>query len=111
MKLFRKLDEMELEIKHKGNMAGLIFLNLALIALIIKGIICNNSNIDPYIELLIGELLVVFFAKLIHRKNYGDDGWKKSLVYFIVGAVMLFVIMLVLTCSLDAALNHLQPQG
>lgn len=110
MKLFRKLDEMELEIKHKGNLAGLVFLNLAMIALIIKGSICNK-DVDIFVELIIGELLVVFFAKLVHRKNYGDDGWKKSLEYFVIGVIMLFAILVVLTSILEAAFIRLQPQG
>lgn len=109
MKLFRKLDEMELEIKHKGNMAGLIFLNLAMLALIIKGIICGQ-DVDIYVELIIGELLVVFFAKLIHRRNYGDDGWKKSLQYFVIGVIMLFVILVVLSSILEAVFMHFQQQ-
>lgn len=103
MKLFKKLDEMELEIRRKGDLAGLTFLNLALIALMLNSIV-KKENWCVFAGLLIGEGLVVFVSRVLHRKNYGDEGWKKEVVrfsicFFVVIAVVLSVTVPSLTCQ------------
>ncbi len=103
MKLFKKIDEMELEIRRKGDLAGLTFLNLALIALILNSIV-KKENWCVFAGLLIGEELVVFVSRVLHRKNYGDEGWKKEVVrfsicFFVVIAVVLAVTVPSLTCQ------------
>ena len=103
MKLFKKIDEMELEIRRKGDLAGLTFLNLALIALILNSIV-KKENWCVFAGLLIGEELVVFVSRVLHRKNYGDEGWKKEVVrfsicFFVVIAVDLAVTVPSLTCQ------------
>lgn len=103
MKLFKKLDEMELEIRRKGDLAGLTFLNLALIALMLNSIVKKESWC-VFAGLIIGEGLVVFISRVLHRRNYGDEGWKKEVVRFsvcfsVVIAVILAVIVPSLTCK------------
>jgi len=103
MKLFIKLDEMELEIRRKGDLAGLTFLNLALIALMLNSIV-KKENWCVFAGLLIGEGLVVFVSRVLHRRNYGDEGWKKEVVrfsicFFVVIAVVLAVTVPSLTCQ------------
>lgn len=103
MKLFKKLDEMELEIRRKGDLAGLTFLNLALIALMLNSIV-KKENWCVFAGLLIGKGLVVFVSRVLHRRNYGDEGWKKEVVrfsicFFVVIAVVLAVTVPSLTCQ------------
>ena len=88
MKLFKKMAEMEIQINHEGNNAGIIFINTFLTFLSIYNILIKNKIYLLYLMMLFLETLVILITKCLVRHKYGDDNYLKdflnTLNYFLI---------------------------
>lgn len=93
--MFKK-DEMEKEIEYKSISISYYFTIVILSIWIIINIFLKQNTIIP-LYILITELLIKNISKLIIKKTYGDDRWKK----FLVGLFcIIFLIIFILTISI-----------
>ena len=95
MKLFKKMDEMELEIQHKSNRFALAFLQIVLGILMLVNSIRGKEWLI-YLYLICGSNIVAFITKQFYRKKLGDEGWKGDITFFIILFICLILVSLVI---------------
>lgn len=95
MKIFKKKDEMELEIQHKSNMFSLVFLEITLIILMLVEAI-RDKEWTIYLYLICCSSIVNFIARQFYRKKLGDEGWKSDVIFFIILFVCLVLVSFVI---------------
>ena len=92
--MFKK-DEMDKEIDCKSITISYYFVEVILIVCIILSVILKKNAIIP-LYVLIAQILVKNISKLIIKRKYGDDRWRKILIGLLITVLL---IVFVLTIS------------
>lgn len=95
MKKKHELDEMEQVILARSMTCAYKFIVIVLSIWVVIGLFLKSSVVLPgYV--LIGQLFVRFVAEQIYKREVEDERWKRNIVFFLIGmVVVIFVALLI----------------
>ena len=91
--MFKK-DEMDKEIDCKSITISYYFVEVILIVCIILSVILKKNAIIP-LYVLIAQILVKNISKLIIKRKYGDDRWRKILIGLLITVLLIVFVLTV----------------
>ena len=91
--MFKK-DEMDREIDNKSIKISYYFVEVILLICVIMSVIFKKNAIVP-LYVLIAQIVVKNVSKLIIKKLYGDDRWKKILIGLLIGILLIIFVLTV----------------
>ena len=91
--MFKK-DEMDKEIESRSITISYYFVEVILLICVIISVILKKNAIVP-LYVLIAQIIVKNISKLIIKKQYGDDRWKKILIGLLIAILLIIFVLTV----------------
>lgn len=92
--MFRKKDEMELDVQLKSNSIAYIFTQVLLIIWIIIGV-CTKKNIVLPLYIFLAQYLTKSIAVIAYKKLYKDDRHKIAIISLVCIVLLVLFLMIV----------------